>query len=48
MRLAASEAKDVKDLLNSRLGIKYESLSETDEVWKKYRAQICFNSKDEN
>ena len=33
MRLHASEASQVKELLNTRLGIKYESLTEEDPLW---------------
>jgi len=33
MRLQASEASTIKELLNSRLGIKYESLTEADPIW---------------
>jgi DNA primase large subunit len=48
MRLAACEATQVKDLLNSRLGVKYDSLTDTDPTWIKHKKMICFNQKDQS
>ena len=43
MRLGATEAKDIKELLASNLGIHYQSVVETDDVWIKHKEDITFN-----
>lgn len=48
MRMTFCEATQIKDLINSRLGVKYDSLTESDPIWQKHKKAITFNQKDPN
>lgn len=43
LRLQATRADEIKNLLRDRLNIDYQSLSETDDIWKKFQTHITFN-----